>query len=213
MNDYIDIYCERLVPGLWAEPLNALTNISFVLASLFAYLLAKKLGAVTAQTAILIVGLFAIGAGSFTFHTQATEWAQLADVLPILFYQLAFITLYAKHVMRLPWVKIGALLVLFFVAAFAFDRLPAEILNGSLQYAPAFLFLAGFALWHRKHAAREKGVLLLASGAFLLSLTFRSLDMALCPQIPLGLHFLWHLLNGFLLYLTARAYILNARNP
>lgn len=29
MNEFIDIYCERLGPGLWAEPLNALTNAAF----------------------------------------------------------------------------------------------------------------------------------------------------------------------------------------
>jgi hypothetical protein len=27
--DPIDAYCERLGPGLWAEPLNALTNLAF----------------------------------------------------------------------------------------------------------------------------------------------------------------------------------------
>lgn len=211
MNNYLDIYCERLAPGFWAEPLNALTNISFVFAAIFAFFLAKKFNGLNARSGLLIFFLLCIGAGSFTFHTIATGWAQLADMLPILFYQLAFITLYSNDVIRLPRIKTGALLALFFIAAFAFERLPASLLNGSLSYAPAFLFLGGFALWHRKHAFREKRVLLLAAATFLVSLTFRTLDMALCPQMPLGLHFLWHLLNGFLLYLTTRAYILNAR--
>jgi hypothetical protein len=35
--------------------------------------------------------------------------------------------------------------------------------------------------------------------------------MQFCPEMPVGLHFLWHMLNGLVLYLTARAYILNAR--
>ena len=29
---YIDVYCERVGPGLWAEPVNALTNAAFFLA-------------------------------------------------------------------------------------------------------------------------------------------------------------------------------------
>jgi len=29
----MDAYCERLGPGLFAEPLNALTNVSFLLAA------------------------------------------------------------------------------------------------------------------------------------------------------------------------------------
>jgi hypothetical protein len=32
--DPIDAYCERLGPGLWAEPLNALTNLAFIVAAL-----------------------------------------------------------------------------------------------------------------------------------------------------------------------------------
>ena len=30
----IDGYCERLGPGFWAEPLNALTNLAFLIAAL-----------------------------------------------------------------------------------------------------------------------------------------------------------------------------------
>ena len=30
---YIDIYCERIEPGLWAEPLNAITNLAFIIAA------------------------------------------------------------------------------------------------------------------------------------------------------------------------------------
>ena len=34
--DPIDAYCERLGPGFWAEPLNAWTNLAFLLAALLA---------------------------------------------------------------------------------------------------------------------------------------------------------------------------------
>ena len=37
-SESIDMYCERTDPGLWSEPLNALTNLAFLLAALFAYL-------------------------------------------------------------------------------------------------------------------------------------------------------------------------------
>jgi len=46
-------------------------------------------------------------------------------------------------------------------------------------------------------------LLLWAAGLFLLSLTFRSLDLALCASLPHGTHFLWHLLNGVVLVLCA----------
>ena len=37
------------------------------------------------------------------------------------------------------------------------------------------------------------------------SLTLRSLDYAVCPMLPIGTHFLWHTLNGWMLYLLVTA--------
>lgn len=31
----LDLYCERCSPDFWAEPVNALTNISFLVAAFF----------------------------------------------------------------------------------------------------------------------------------------------------------------------------------
>jgi hypothetical protein len=33
----VDIYCERIDPGFWAEPVNALTNLAFLLAAAFVW--------------------------------------------------------------------------------------------------------------------------------------------------------------------------------
>ncbi len=33
----IDAYCERLGPGVWAEPVNALTNLAFLAGAAIAY--------------------------------------------------------------------------------------------------------------------------------------------------------------------------------
>jgi hypothetical protein len=45
-----------------------------------------------------------------------------------------------------------------------------------------------------------------------LSLTFRSIDMALCDTLPHGTHFLWHLINGGVLFLLVRA-VMPRSNP
>lgn len=47
---------------------------------------------------------------------------------------------------------------------------------------------------------------------FLASLTFRSIDDAICSHVAIGTHFLWHILNGVVLYLSMRALILNRSN-
>src|SRR5690242_20724772 len=85
----VDIYCERLAPGLLGEPLNALTNLGFFLAA-FLLLRQKPQGDLR-----LLTGLIAlIGAGSLSFHVFATGGTAVLDVLFIavfiLFYVYAF---------------------------------------------------------------------------------------------------------------------------
>lgn len=152
-----------------------------------------------------------MGVGSTLFHTFAMTWAMLADVLPILFYQITFIALYAQRVISCKCRTSYAFLGLFFVLMYVSMQLPREWLNGSLEYAPAWLFLLGLGAWHYKNAVRERFGLLAAAGVFTLSLAFRSLDMAVCESLSTGTHFIWHILNGLVLYLTSRAFILNAR--
>lgn len=79
----IDIYCERLGPGFWAEPWNALSNIAFLLAALWGLAEARRRDALNAANLALIALASAIGIGSFLFHSFATTWSALADVGPI----------------------------------------------------------------------------------------------------------------------------------
>ncbi|MFP4312844.1 MAG: ceramidase domain-containing protein [Alphaproteobacteria bacterium] len=211
MDQYIDIYCERLEPGLWAEPINALTNAAFFIAGFFALILARRENTLDWKSGLLIALIFAMGLGSTLFHTFAQLWAMMMDVLPILAYQICFIVLYARFIMGWNCWKSGALLAAFFVAMYISMQLPREWLNGSLEYAPALIFVTGFGLYHLKQASREKFGLLAGALTFLISFGFRSVDEALCPALPIGTHFMWHILNGCVLYLTTRAFILNVK--
>ena len=210
MNEYIDIYCERLEPGLWAEPLNAVTNMAFIIGGFFALKLARKEQALDWRSSLLIALIFAMGIGSTLFHTFAVTWAMLSDVLPILAFQIVFIVLYGQNLMKLKFPFCQLPLVPFFILMYVAMQLPREWLNGSLEYAPALIFVTAFGLYHLKNATREKWGLLAVSGVFIVSMTMRSIDMSVCEALPIGTHFLWHCLNAVVLYLTARAYILNA---
>ena len=221
MNGPIVNYCERTSAAFWAEPINALTNLAFLLAAYGALRLARQ----HVQPwqwrrdwpiAWLISLIAIIGVGSSLFHTLATFGAMLADVMPIAVYQVSFLAIYSWRIAKLPPWAVGGLIVLFLLAGVAMGQVvpPSlhERLNGSLAYAPALLFLAGLALYHQR-----SGVLLApfalwqAIGLFLLSLTARTLDLVVCAQVPIGMHFLWHLLNAGVLYLTMRALLLNWR--
>ncbi len=209
MHEFIDIYCERTAPGFWDEPVNALTNAAFFVAAFCAWLLARRQGALTPPVIVLILLVAAIGTGSFLFHTLAVFWAMMADVIPILLFQIVFIYSYARGVIGLDRLKSAGLLGLFFVLTVIAGQVPSDWLNGSVGYAPALIFLLGLGLYHTRSGRAEPYVLLAAAALFVVSLSFRSLDMAVCAAIPLGIHYFWHLLNGAVLYLALRGLILN----
>lgn len=101
MMNSVDLYCERLSAEFWAEPINALTNIAFIIAAWGIWQMSRRSSALSPGIWMLIVTGIAIGGGSFTFHTVATNWARVPDIVPILVFQLVFIWLYGREVIAL----------------------------------------------------------------------------------------------------------------
>ena len=208
----IDIYCERMGPQFWAEPVNAITNGAFLIAAALVFTVLRRDGRLEAGTGLLLALLTAIGIGSFLFHTVATRWAALADVLPIMLFILAYLALTMRRGFRLNWWWAGGITLAFLPASFAVSSLVGQLaggtLGGSSGYVPALLALliAGGWLWAR--GVRDGQWLLAAAAVFVASITLRTLDQPLCQATPFGTHFLWHVLNagvlGLLIWALAR---------
>ncbi|WP_167647589.1 ceramidase domain-containing protein [Mameliella alba] len=191
----VDGYCERLGPEFWAEPVNAVTNAAFVLAALVMWRRTFGLGRV------LCAILAAIGIGSFLFHTFAQPWAGLADVLPILVYVLVYIYGANRDFWGLGrWASL-AMTALFIpyaaVTAPLFGMIPG--LGGTSSYAPVPLLIAIYAILLRNRAPGTARGLAIGVAILLASMLARTLDEPLCNVIPLGTHFLWHVLNAVML--------------
>jgi hypothetical protein len=204
----MDTYCERCGPGFWAEPLNALSNVSFLIAAFFAWRSATRHQNLSPELRILIALAAVVGVGSFLFHTLATRWAQYLDIIPILLFQLDFIWLYARGQMGLNYTKSGLLLALLLVSALPLLQIQ-HIMNGSLMYLPAWMLLVGFAAWHIRHSKNEPWHLMIAAVLLFVALTFRTIDQAVCDKLPYGTHFLWHLINGGTFFLVMQSLIVN----
>ncbi|NCO03320.1 MAG: hypothetical protein GW903_03920 [Alphaproteobacteria bacterium] len=194
-----------------AEPLNALSNIAFIIAAIAALILAKKKNALNAYVIKLIVLIAAIGIGSSLFHTYANVWSKFADVLPILLFKISFLISYSHLVIGLKRSKIFALFILFLGLSVLSGMMPYSWLNGSLGYSPALIFLIGFGAYHLRAQKHEPWILLLAALLFVISLSFRSIDMLICEALPIGVHYMWHILNGIVLYLCVRSIIKNIK--
>ncbi|MFN3722198.1 MAG: ceramidase domain-containing protein [Paracoccaceae bacterium] len=207
----VDIYCERTSTAYWAEPVNALTNAAFLLAALWGAVEARRRGTADPLTWLLIGMAALIGVGSFLFHTHATRWSELADTLPIWSFVAVFVLTAMRRIGGMPAAKVarvaglviaGAVLTLVFLASGEgadAARTAPDPLNGSGQYAPALLALVVFSglSWWRDHRAAPW--VAAATGVFVVSLVFRTLDRDICATLPLGTHFLWHLLNGLMI--------------
>lgn len=216
LNTPVDIYCERTSTAFWAEPWNAVTNLSFIVAGGWGWREARLRGERNPLVWMLIALAFAIGVGSFLFHTYAQVWAALADTVPI----WTFVALYCfVAASRLGGVRPGLVLagalVLAAVAALLIansgdapeaPRGPAP-LNGSLQYAPAVVAFALFTAVAYWRGSPLRHWVAAAGAVFLLSLTARTFDHAVCAALPLGLHWIWHLLNGVVIALVLQILI------
>ena len=84
--------------------------------------------------------------------------------------------------------------------------------NGTLGYTPAFaaLVLVGTLLLVQGHRAAK--YLFAAAALFLAAMTFRTIDLEVCTWAVrggrgVGTHFLWHTLNGLVLYVLMLAAI------
>jgi len=229
-NDRIFRYCERGDnPAFWAEPLNAATNLAFIIAALLvlAEFVRRPAGSRGVAEAGLVAVMFMIGTGSFLFHTYATRWASYADTGPIGMFMLAYLAYALRRFLGLNWMWVGVGLGLFiaslryagsvqcnvaFVSIVEAARHPC--LNGTAGYVPALVAMVLVAL-----AAAAKGhpawrYLAAGSAIFLVSMLARTLDWEICSMTEvgghrLGTHYLWHILNATMLYLLVHAAILH----
>lgn len=198
--EQVNNYCERLDGGYWSEPLNALTNLAFILAAIYCW--HRTRDRPDRGVRALVVVLVAIGIGSYLFHTHAQRWSLLADVIPIQLFILLYVHLATVCFFAVPWWAGLAAAALFIPYAAVAARAVGAVfgsMNGSVGYVPVPILIAGYAalLWTRAPATARG--MLGGAGILVISLIFRSVDQAVCGEFPLGTHFVWHLLNGAML--------------
>ncbi len=205
----MDAYCERVGMGLFAEPLNAFSNVSFLLAALAAWVLARRTGTLSAGVRALIAIGASVGIGSILWHTYPTMLTLVLDSVPILIFIMWYIWLYARNVvgMRSPFAVASA--AAFLLATFV--ALPfSGVLHGAFVYTPGLVVTLVLGLFHARGRRVARFTLLAAAGVYLAALFFRTIDNEVCPVLPIGTHFLWHVLIGLVTYLAMRPLILSA---
>jgi len=209
----VDHYCERTGSAFDAEPINALTNLAFLVAGFMAWRLqvAQRDGGGNGFVGSIIFVIPIIGLGSILFHTLALRWAEWGDVVPILVFMLLYLWLVARRFLGWAAWPSGLALSVFFAATLYLEaQIPGSFLWGGAMYLPTVIVLIILALILRRDRPAVGRSFLIAVGIFLMSFTARILDAPLCAHTSIGTHFLWHILNAVLLYLLVRIAILHA---
>ncbi len=202
---YLDGYCERAGdPGIWGEPLNAATNLFFLIAALAAaYAIGKmnRPGRAVIDLWLLVAALAAISIGSGLWHIFPRGDTVLMDVIPITIFINIYLVAALRRFLQLSWVKvIGLWLVYNAIGVAAQIELPPDTLNGTIMYVPTYLTLLVLTYTiHRRDAAAGRALVPVVL-VWTASLIFRTVDMQICHIFPLGTHFLWHTLNAWVLY-------------
>ena len=193
----IDGYCERIDASFWSEPLNAVTNVVFLMAAIWV-LRREELNNKARALAFLLA---MIGIASFLFHSVATAWAGALDVLLILLFTLLYIFVATEDFLGLP--RRSALVVTLgyfpFSVVVEWLTLPLSFLGSTRIYIPILVLITLYSLiLYKKFPYLSWG---LAMGALLLTISMlaRSVDLPLCETIPTGTHFLWHVINAIML--------------
>lgn len=212
---YLDSYCERAGdPSLWAEPVNFLTNIAFLIAAFITFKNWQNSKHLTLKNSwdilLLIAVLAIIGIGSGLWHFHATPATLLADVIPITLFINIYLIIFLIRVagakawlVALIWIGFQGLNIF---SEMFFDR---DTLNGTIMYAPTYLVYFGLVMFSimRFGLGIPAKLMLISFIVWTFSLISRTIDLEMCEFLYYGTHFLWHILNAVTLYLLLRVLI------
>jgi hypothetical protein len=150
---------------------------------------------------VLTIILALIGIGSFLFHTFAQTWAGLADVLPIMVFILVYIYVATRDYFHATRVFSFLAMIGFFPFAAGVGWLISDlnVLGSTRGYIPVPILILIYAYLLRHKMPDVARGLTIGVGILVVSMVARWADDPLCQAHPMGTHFLWHILNAFML--------------
>jgi len=191
------MYCETYSAASAAfpvEPMNTLSNGVIVLFGLTALYFVVKRAPRTIDLYVLCALLILTGIGSGIWHGFRDGDALFWEVRSGLFFLFALVFCWARRL----WSYWGAALaIVAFYLGFEYSREFAYGMFGIPgRWVAVTPLVLGFGsvlvvqtLFRSKQAALTGGLALVSA---LVAVTFRTVDLSVCAQIPFGTHFLWH---------------------
>lgn len=190
-------YCGRFEPGFFGEPLNSFSNVAFVVGAAVAWH-AWRRNATRDPWQLLLFALAAsIGVGSFIFHSMPTPVTLMVDLVPIQVFGLTFLAYACVRYLGLSIpATLGIAICFFFIRQGWIIAMPRGALGGGITHIPSLVAVLGVGGWLVHRRMRLGWFLLGAGTSYVAALLIRSWDLYLCSSLPLGVHWVWHLLTA-----------------
>lgn len=206
--EVFDEYCERVGFSLLAEPINAISNVAFIVAAWAAWKLAKRTGTHPTGVKVLIALAGSTAIGSMLWHTLANTWSLYLDVIPIVAFITGFLWLYVRQVMGKSRAFAALCVGGLFVSALLVQPIGDDI-HGAPSYLPGLLVVLILGLYHAIQHKPSRYTLVAGAGTYFTALFFRTIDNELCHYMTIGTHWIWHILIALVTYLAMRSLILS----
>ena len=205
--------CERHALGFMAEPLNVLSSFAFIAVAIQIYRYYKKeedlerkwIWDIHALTFIT----FMIGMNSVIFHAFPTPTTELMDTLAIVLFIMIYFWSVLFRIGRCNLFQASICFIAFLGFSHILVHQFPRALNDSIGYLSSMIALIMIAVHLHLKARPSSQYFMLAAITGVCSLFCRAIDKAICPMLPVGSHFVWHVLNATLLYILLKQLIRN----
>jgi hypothetical protein len=197
-------YCERLGPGPLAEPLNAVSNLAFIIAAVLAARRMREFANLSPEIRLLPWSLGVVAVGSTLYHTYRSPVTYILDVVPLTAFIAGSIFLVLRRVLGATSKALGVGAVFVLLQLLILIFVPMHFLNGSAPYLVAVLFIPLIMAWIARRYGSLAWQVIPVAVLFALAFVFRTIDGIVCPWLPVGTHFLWHITAAAAAYYVIR---------
>lgn len=191
------VYAETDMSRIIVEPWNAVSSLFILLPALYwGYKLRgryKEFPFITFCIPLLFLG----GLGSTLFHAfRSSGYLLLLDVTPTAILTLSLAIYFWYKVLPSWWWVVPVVVVAVGLRVWAWNSLYGqERINASYLFSGTFLFIPTLILLF-KTRLEYSGYIFFSLGCFVLALVFRKTDTIEQNLLPMGTHFMWHILTG-----------------
>lgn len=205
--------CERHSLGWMGEPLNVLSSIAFMIVAVAIYRYYKREEDIQRRWIWDIHALtfitFIIGVNSVVFHAFPNPTTELLDTLAIVFFIIIYFWSVLFRIGRCNLFQASVCFVAFVGGSHILVHQFPNALNDSIGYLSSMIALIIIAVHLHLKARPSSQYFMLAAITGICSLFCRAIDKEICPMLPIGTHFVWHVLNATLLYILLKQLVRN----